>query len=740
MKHRLLVSSVSATLLLSCSTLKEPDDSLAREIKAQLDGTAPTQRFRGLGVRLLPDPLGPQKPDTPAVQSLSVRDMPARDILRALFVDSDVSVLLDQSVGGQGTFDIKNASAEDVFENVVESFDLAYRFDGDILHIGSEEERVFHVDIPALDPTPVMGLGQQVDGGGQANNQQQQQQQMVAPESEFWVDLRRDLEALRVDDNERLVVNSRLGTVLAAGRPSFVNLVERYVDAAQSRASRQVSLEVRVLEVQLSDEFKTGVDWSLLPGFFNISNPANHGGTLAGGAIVGQAAQTGVSTFNFGFLNAGQFDIFVDAMEKQGQVRVISKPRVSTLNNVPAIIRVVEQVPVFEREIIDSDGVSRTQFNVRFEDAGVAVSVTPQIGEDDLITCVVQPTITEVSGFVATPDNLINEPILNTRTVTTTIGIPDGQPVVIGGLRAKTTSENLESVPILGSIPLLGALFRRTEQVYTETELVLVLYPRILTPAWLREDVERGIDRVLQLRRGYTLSTIRMRDRESEWREPLLGGEPSEPDLSQRRSQASTSAQPSISRATLGRVELRRAVDALQDGNTRRAWDHLQRALGLDPEIADAWLLRAVLEERRSNARAAKASYLRSLQLLPDSPLPRNNLGLHELRTGNPIAAEGHFLAALEQRELGPIQNNLGLAYLAQGRLDEAAQAFARACEIDPTLPEAHVNLGYCRDLRGNEPAATTAYRQFLLAGGDPADPRLQPLRSRWMSLGVMGK
>ena len=735
MKISSLLSGAGMLFLASCATTGELADPAEQAVIQELDERYALEQFPGLGVRLLPDPLHTPVDADPAVQTLSVRDMPARDILRALFLDSDVSVLMDDSVGGHGTFDIKNASTEDVFENVVSAFDLAYRFDGDILRIGSEQQRIFHVDIPALEPTPLTALGEDGEEGATVTEE-------IATESAFWTDLRRDLDTLRgQDDASRLLVNSRLGTVMASGRPSFVEQVNSYLLAAQGRAEKQVSLEVRVLEVQLSDEFKTGVNWSLLPGFFDVNNVGNHAGTLPGGAIVNQTAAAGVGTFNFGFLNAGQFDLFVDAMEKQGQVRVISKPRVSTLNNVPAVIRVVEQVPVIEREIIDSDGVSRTQFNVRFEDAGVAVSVTPQIGEDGQITCVVQPMITEVSGFVTTPDNLINEPILNTRTVTTTIRIPDGQPVVLGGLRSRTTSENLEAVPILGSIPLVGALFRKTEQKYVETELVLVLHPRILTPSWLREDVERGQDRVMGLRRDYRLSTLPMREDDREWVTDTLGGAPGEPDLARRdQDGGATGSSLAISRSTLARVSLRRAIDALDVRDTRSAWNHLRDAVDLDPEMADAWLLRAILEERREDLQAARSSYERCVELMPDDPLPRNNLGLLELRSGNPVAAEGQFEAALRHHDLGPVRNNLGLAYLAQGRREEAQVEFTEARALSPRLPEAHANLGVCLELAGDDEAAVAAYREFLLAGGDPADPRLRPLRSRWQSLGLLGK
>ncbi|MEM7202057.1 MAG: tetratricopeptide repeat protein [Planctomycetota bacterium] len=728
-------------------TAPDPNQRLVGEARASL------AEFSGLGVRVVPANFALPEHPTPPVDALSTRDVSVRDVLRALFRDSDVSLVIDPTVQGRGTFDLKQVRAEEVLQSVLDAFDLAYRWDGQVLRILPTERRVFDVDLPARDPTEAAatvgaagaegagaagagagaGGANGAGGGGGAGGAN-----IIS--SALWMSIDNDLNRLQQQNSQTagtsLLVNPTLGSVLAEGPPSFVARVDAYLDAVRRRASRQVSIEARILEVQLNDEFRAGVDFSLLPGFFNSSNAGNHAGTLAGGGVLAGNNAVGTDALQFGFLNANQFSIFLDALDLQGEVRVISHPRVSTLNNVPAVIRVVQQVPVIEREIIDAQGTARTQFSVRFEDAGVAMNVTPQIGEDGIITCVIQPIITEVTGFITTPDNLVQEPILETRTVTTTLRVADGQPVVLGGLRSRATSETLNKIPLLGDIPWLGMLFRSTVQTSSETELVIMLLPRLLTPDWMREDVERGLDRLIQLRRPYRPAPRSLEEPEQAWRDPLLAdpaGTGTPRELPAPRDVEPVDAP--VNRSTIANLAFRRATHAADHGDTRHALAELETALDLNPRLVPAWLLQGILLEHRGDLGQARKSYREATTLAPHDPLPRANLGLLEVRAGNDLAGEAHLQASLVMGEHPAVLNNLGVALLSQGRRDEAALQFQRAVDLDPGLPEPYANLATCLALQGHPIAAQASYRSFLLAGGDPRDPRLRGLADQLQTL-----
>jgi MSHA biogenesis protein MshL len=736
-------STLCVLLLLSSCRAPHPEAAAAQaplRDEGGDDRARALASFGGLGVQVVPAPGEPEAARAAAkIAAFSARDARLQDVLLSLCKDSDVNLVLDPGVGEQvATFDIKGATLEETFQQVLATYDLAYRFDGSFLRVGARTQRVFDVDFPATAAAaPAASTNSSAQTSGGDGTTEATAGGSAAAAAGFWSSLRTDLAALITGQSDvRLVVNAALGTVMVEGPPSAVQRIETYLARAHRRATRLVSIEARVLEVTLSDALQLGVNWSLFPNFFNT---AEQGG-VPGGAVIGQSLGTAAEALRIGLIKTDTFAVLVDMLAAQGQVRVLSNPRVSTLSNVPAQIRVVEQVPVIEREIVDSQGTSRTQFAVRFESAGVQVAVTPQVGEDGMIAVHVLPSITEVSGFVTTPDGLVSEPILNTRSAEAIVRVADGQAAVIGGLRGSRRTEDLAKVPLLGDIPLLGALFRSTTQTRAQTELVIVLFPRVLTPAWIDEDVTRGIERTVDARVPFRRLTLPLEEPAASWREPALSGAPARGDGREHDVHGSAAPPPAshgISRRGLARLALARARQAMASHDAGEAAYQLEQALALDDSDAHAWILAGTQARRRQGEAAARHALLRALRLDPDSVAALNNLGLLELAAGNPVAAEGLFAHAVRasQDALAPAHNNLGLAHLQQGRTDAARAAFSRALALDPSLREAHLNLGVAADRAGDVAGAATAYRRFLLAGGDVNDPRLRALRARMTTL-----
>jgi len=717
-----------ALVLAACAAPPAPDD---RE-----DAETALRRFRGLSVQVMPPRHLEASAAAARIESFSARDARLQDVLLTLFKDSDVNVVLDPGLGDEvATFDVKGAPLAEAFQQILATYDLAYRFDGSFLRIGRVARRVFDVDFPASaggSPAAADASGEPGALGSAAAMAGVSGASGGAAAS-FWSAMRADLAALVSEQPDvRLVTNPNLGAVVVEGPPSVLRRVDAYLANARRRATRLVSIEARLLEVSLSDSLQFGVDWSLFPNFFRT----DESGGVPGGAVIGQSLSSAADALRIGLIKTDTFSFLVDMLERQGQVRVLSNPRISTLSNVPAQIRVVEQVPVIEREIIDSQGTSRTQFSVRFEDAGVQVAVTPQVGEDGMITVHVQPSITEVSGFVSTPDDLVTEPILNTRSVEAIVRVADGQAAVIGGLRGTRRTEDLDKVPVLGDLPLLGALFRKTTQTRTRTELVIVLFPRVLTPAWVDEDVERGIERTVGARAPFRRLTLDLEEPPAQWRHPALDGTPGTGDQGAvdvapaKTAQASASG---IGRQSLAQLGVERALRALEGGDDATAAYELEGALALDGSDPSTWVLRGLLERRRNGNAAARAALERALHLGSRDGVACNNLGVLELAAGNPVAAEGLFERALAEAgdRFAAAHANLGVAQLQQGRLEAARAACLRALAIDPSMREAYVNLGVAADLAGDVGAAAEAYRRYLRAGGELDDPRLRALRDR---------
>jgi MSHA biogenesis protein MshL len=655
--------------------------------------------------------------------AMSGRDTPIGDLLLALFKDSDVNLLVDPGVEGSLTFDIKNSTVEEALEALLRSIDLAYEWDGGFLRVRERVRQTFDVDVPS----------REAQAAGSAAQSSSSSSSSAGDGGSLWDTLSADLATLAGDG--QVILNRTAGTIAVEARPSVVERIRRYLDHAVRRASNQVSLEARILEVRLSDEFRLGVNWALLPGFFN----SDETGTLPGGGMIGQTAASGAAAFNVGVLKTGDFSVFVDALENQGQVRVLSSPRVSTLNNSPATIRVVDQIPVIDREVIDSQGGLRTQFDIRFVEAGVSVNVTPQIGADGVVTVQVNPRVTERTGTVVTPDGLQEEPILSTRETTTTVRVADGQAVVIGGLRSTRKGENLAGVPVLSSIPLLGSLFRSTVQTREEVELMVLVVPRVLDSSWIDEDLRRGAHRLFALRRPFGLGTLALdAQRPEDWQTGALQGmpqHPSGPDL--RHVPAAPPAAPgaaagaTITRKGLAARLVQRAQTALAAGDDTQALAELEHALALDPGHAEALIAAAMLHGRRAGGGGrARELAERCIAQGADQPLALAAIGTLEALAGAPRAAQRWLEAAHAKLGAPWTACNLGAALLLLGENAQARDVL-RAHARPDSPPELLANLAFAELAAGDVAAARQSAQAALAAGASPRNPRVSALLVR---------
>jgi general secretion pathway protein D len=158
-------------------------------------------------------------------------------------------------------------------------------------------------------------------------------------------------------------------------------------------------------------------------------------------------------------------------------VNILSTPHILTLNNQPAVIRVGEEVPVLTETRNIQGGETIRSYD--YKSVAVELDVTPRINEEREVFLKVHPLVKKILGF----DAELNAPILATREAQTSVIVKDGQTVVIGGLMKDDRSVDRSKVPIFGDIPLLGALFRRSDALKEKTELLVFITPRvILTP------------------------------------------------------------------------------------------------------------------------------------------------------------------------------------------------------------------------------------------------------------------
>lgn len=657
------------------------------------------------------------------VETMTARNAPITDVLFGMFKDSDINLLVDEAVQATAcTFDIKHASVEEAFEALLRSVDLGYEWDGNFLRIRQNVRDTIYVDLLRGSDGGSGGDGGQSEGGAATDN---------ATGADFWSEIQGMLP--EVVTNGRALVNQSASTIHVEASPASVARLRELVDTTLRRRNAQVSIEARILEVRLDDQHNLGVNWGLLPGIFDSTRT----GLGQGGAIVSQSASSGGTALNFGVFDDNQYSVFVDALEKQGQVRVLSSPRVSTMNNVPANIRVADQIPIITREVITDQGVARSEFSVSFVEAGVIVQATPMIGEDGMITMRVSPEVTEQTGTVVTPDGLVSQPILSKRSAQTVVRVANGQAVVIGGLRKTRKDETLQGVPFLMDIPGLGQLFSSTVQQRQEVELMILVVPRVLDAAWIEEESRRGAHRLVSLRRPYRWNPIGLDGHRPEnWSGGTLEGSPIATSSPAARvttplppSAASAGADRSITRGGLAARLLARAQAAIDGGQLRQASVWLDQALELEPTRLEALVAAGVLLQHQGLRERGRQLLDRALQVAPDDVLALTARGSLELDGGSPHAARRQFAAAHATAGTAFSANNLGAALLLCGEAAEARTLLAAAAGADAPA-ELLANLAYADLAVGEIDAARNNLQRALAAGADPRNPHVSALVS----------
>jgi MSHA type pilus biogenesis protein MshL len=298
--------------------------------------------------------------------------------------------------------------------------------------------------------------------------------------------------------------------ILVTDYPVNLNKVASYLETVEGSSQRQVTIQAKIMEVILSDDHKEGINWKVieaLPRSINfawgltnkagttgypgsstgyVSSPATAGGASGSSSASGIATPGLFKIKPFGgvlALGAAGSEIalsdIMQAISEQGDVKILSSPTISTLNNQKAIIRVGNQDVFFITGAIATGDTVTQIIQPMTIDIGIILDVTPQIAEDGTIIMNIHPSITDKTGEKTTPDGKSTFPLLSVRETDTTVRVRDGQTIIIAGLMQEKNEENYTGVPVLQSLPLMGGLFRYKTGTKRISELVIMITPTL---------------------------------------------------------------------------------------------------------------------------------------------------------------------------------------------------------------------------------------------------------------------
>jgi MSHA biogenesis protein MshL len=383
----------------------------------------------------------------------------------------------------------------------------------------------------------------------------------------FWTDLNNAVKAiLGAGEGRNVIINPGSGVVLVRGMPSELREVDEFLKTMQGVVARQVLLEAKIIEVQLSDSFATGINWAAFRTGDNsrfaggimqpatkltpqgqmttftalgpdgqpvanslfTANPSSPGSLLTGSAVPGTLFGLAFQTSNFAAL--------LNFLQTQGELQVLSSPRIATLNNQKAVLKVGTDeffvTNVTTNQTTTTGGAVQNSPSITVQPffSGVALDVTPQIDENNQIILHVHPSVSNVidkekdldlgtAGVFKLP--LAASTVSETDTI---VRATNGNIVAIGGLMKQSDSRTRGQVPGLGDIPLIGHLFKNTNRSTLKSELVILLKPTVIVSedSW-KQDIDEARGRI---------RTYRHDEFGRYWRDEVLrqnsGGGPSE--------------------------------------------------------------------------------------------------------------------------------------------------------------------------------------------------------------------
>jgi MSHA biogenesis protein MshL len=447
--------------------------------------------------------------------SLRVREAQIQDVLLALAQESGENLVVDPEVTGTVTVNLNRVTLEQALEALLGQLGFSYRREGSIIRISKPmlETKIFQVNYISTnrkgEKTVVATHG---SGAGGEQISASETRISGKDEMDFWAEIQEGLTAiifgkdrptavlrarqagvvssLTSEDGKKLVISKISGLIQVRDYPARLREVARYLEQMETSSQRQVLIQARFLEVTLRKEFETGVRWdniqtellnldltqlSLSWNIFGGGTP-----TSATGALLVTGASESLAGTDLVLAD------LVKALETQGKVKALASPKVATLNNQTAIVKVARQDVYFTSEISQGETTTLQSFTPNTIDVGVILDVTPQVGGGGYITMNIHPSITAEYDRVAAPDGT-EFPLLRIREADTVVKVLDGQTIIIAGLLQEQDTSTRTGLPCLTNLPVLGYLFGYRQEAAEKTELVILITPTVLTGKRIEE-------------------------------------------------------------------------------------------------------------------------------------------------------------------------------------------------------------------------------------------------------------
>jgi MSHA biogenesis protein MshL len=487
---------------------------------------------------------------------LSVNNAAASEVFMAIVSGTRYSMIVHPSIKERVSVNLKDVTVKEALDTMREIYGYEYRIQGTriIIEPVAIQTRVFRVnyllsarkgrsEIRVSSGAVSDSAGAQQTAASAANvlpqntsHALESSRVVTTSDTDIWTDVTNAVRTIiGAEGGRNVIVNAQSGIVVVRAMPAELRQVEEFLNAMQGVVARQVMLEAKIIEVQLKDQFATGINWAafgehIAAGILNpgtllspqgvisaftargddgnlLPNSQIRSNTAAPGFIQSETAVPG-SVFGLA-LQTSSFTALLGFLETQGDLQVLSSPRIATLNNQKAVLKVGNDqffvTNITNNQTVTTVGTTQNAPSITLQPffSGVALDVTPQIDEAEQIILHIHPSVSRVfnkntdldlgqAGAFRLP--LASSDIRETDTI---VRVGNGNIVAIGGLMTEASDRTDSGMPWLGDVPVLGAAFKNTNRRRLKSELVILLKPTVILngDSW-KQDLEATRQRV----------------------------------------------------------------------------------------------------------------------------------------------------------------------------------------------------------------------------------------------------
>jgi len=465
---------------------------------------------------------------------VAASSVPLSVFLMSLVEESPYNMVVHPDITGIVSLELRQVLIADVLKILQETNNLYVELSGNIIRVLPNElqTRIFTLDYVSLQRNGIsemhVSTGSIMEAGSGSNssnnqngnngnnnndNGSQGSSEVVGSRvttqnnSELWSELRLAINSIiGSDEGRNVVVMEQAGVIVVRAMSNEIASVANFLAMSELSLQRQVILEAKILEVALNQSFQSGIDWSEL-GQINGADGGSVDFGLDGPRIQNADGLGGV--FGVG-LELTDFSAIMELLETQGIVKVLSSPRIATVNNQKAVIKVgTDEFFVTNVTSTTTTGTSTTttpSVTLTPFFSGIALDVTPQISHSGDVILHIHPTVSEVTDqtkLVTIGDDTVNLPLaLSTiRESDSVVRAKNNQVIVIGGLMKSSGQNQTSGAPGIGRVPGLGFGFSQKRKSSVQSELVILVKPIVLDEQEQYNQVSDSLQRISKM--GY---------------------------------------------------------------------------------------------------------------------------------------------------------------------------------------------------------------------------------------------